>query len=228
MVRNLSSALLFPVHPLPCYAIRHSSNLLPTQPSKALLLLDLSSIQLSHYAINTNSVIWAIRVCVFICMLRGGGNYGRTVQLFNFFFFFPETAINQSAFKRKRLKASWEVESPGKPHRDPGSSGVNCNFHYSLWREGRVGWRGGEDGMNRERGRRVGGKVLLSAKHLISCKKGETVCFLILSLLFQVIVFQTPSVLYCIPLSHATCFIYIFFSILFICKFKKKLLVSKF
>ncbi|GAA6095517.1 uncharacterized [Tachysurus ichikawai] len=61
MVRNLSSALLFPVHPLPCYAIRHSSNLLPTQPSKALLLLDLSSIQLSHYAINTNSVIWAIR-----------------------------------------------------------------------------------------------------------------------------------------------------------------------
>lgn len=152
MIHNLSSALMLPVHPLHCYAICLSSNLLPTQPSKTLLLLDLSSIQLSHYAINTNSVIWAIRVCVCMCVCWEVEAITSTQYSFLvFFFFFPETAINQSAFKRRRPKASWEVESPWKPHRDPGSSGVNDNFHYSLWREGGKSGVGGVVGMNRER-----------------------------------------------------------------------------
>lgn len=164
MVHILSSARVIPVHLLLCYAIRHSANLLPTQPSKALLLLDLSSIQFSHYAINTNSVIWAIRVCVCMCMLRSGGNYRCTVQLFSFSFFFLSQRLqstNQPS-NAGNLKQAERLKVPGNLTETLGALGSTVIFTIHFG--GRGGWDGGL-GMKREKDGRKG---------IIFCKTPHT------------------------------------------------------
>lgn len=149
--RRLSFIIPFPLHPPLLPPFTHIQ-LLSSQTSTALLLLDLWSIQLSHYAINTNSVIWAIKPCVCKCMLRVELI---TITQYGFLPFFPETAstaVNQSAFKRRRPRAERMAESPWKPHRHPKSSRVNGNFHYSVC-----------NGMNGEGGSR-GGRFLQIAE----------------------------------------------------------------